>query len=321
MRKIFLILALLILPLAAHAQGAAEARTAAEISAETDDDQGFITRFVQEKLSGAGRQVQIRGFRGALSSRATFDELTVADADGVWLTLRGGAIQWTRTALLLGRVEVGELSATEVLLPRMPGGGDDAPKPEAELPEFALPELPVALNLNQIKVDRVVLGEPVLGFEAVLAVSGDMSLEGGEGAATLAITRLDGPRGQFALDAGYSNKTSVLNLDLALDEDAGGLFAMLTNLHGAPAVKAAISGHGPMDAFAADIELATDGQPRITGQASIKAQAAPDDAEPGRAFRLDLSGDVASLLAPQNRAFFGTNTRLLAEGWRGDLGG
>ena len=61
------------LPLALQAQTPAQAQdSAAEISQEVEDDKGFITRFLQEKLSGAGRQVNIEGFQGALSSRATF---------------------------------------------------------------------------------------------------------------------------------------------------------------------------------------------------------------------------------------------------------
>ena len=74
------------------------AEQAAEISAEVDDDKGFITNLLEENLSGAGREVIIDGFRGALSSRATYDQITIADAEGIWLTLKNGAIHWNRAA-------------------------------------------------------------------------------------------------------------------------------------------------------------------------------------------------------------------------------
>ncbi|MFP4045189.1 MAG: hypothetical protein ACLFTP_11600, partial [Rhodosalinus sp.] len=45
-----------------------------------DDDPGRLTRLLQESLSGAGRDVQITGFEGALSSRATIERMTIADA-------------------------------------------------------------------------------------------------------------------------------------------------------------------------------------------------------------------------------------------------
>ena len=70
------------------------------------DDKGFLTRLLQDSLSSAGRAVQIDGFQGALSSRASLSQLTIADDVGIWLTLRGVTLDWNRAALLRGRVEV-----------------------------------------------------------------------------------------------------------------------------------------------------------------------------------------------------------------------
>lgn len=299
------------LPLGAIAQD-----SAAEISEEVEDDKGFITRFLEEKLSGAGRQVVLSGFEGALSSRATFTQLTIADDDGTWITLRNGAIQWNRSALLGRRIQINELSAETIILPRLPGGGGDAPKAEAT--EFALPTLPVSVNIDRIKVDRVELGQPVIGAEAVIGIDGSMQLADGEGQAKLAINRVDGPRGQFALDTSFSNETRVLALDLSLDEDKNGLFANLIQLHDRPAVKAEIKGNGPLSDYTADITIATDGQPRISGNVTIDAEDRAGVA--GTAFRLNVNGDVAAIMPPQHKAFFGGTSQLTAEGWRGEDG-
>ncbi|MDM7255483.1 MAG: translocation/assembly module TamB domain-containing protein, partial [Paracoccus sp. (in: a-proteobacteria)] len=315
MRRIFLLLSLcLMLPLAAPAQDAPPTDAPPETA---EDDRGFVTRFLEENLSGAGRTVEIDGFRGALSSRATFDKLTIADDEGVWITLNDGAISWTRSALLLGRVEVGELSAREILLPRLPVSQDEGRTPEAV--EFSLPELPVSVNIAKLDAARVEIGQPVIGEAAVVSVSGNMSLAGGEGAATLSIDRKDDKRGQFALDASYSNRSKVLGLDLVLDEDAGGIAVTLLDLPDQPALKMQVKGQGPLSDYTADIALATDGQPRVAGQAMLREETR--DGAPGHAFRLDLGGDVSVLVQPDKRAFFGTNTRLLAEGWQGEQGG
>ena len=317
MRKILAALAFVWIATASAAQGPAEAQGIAELSQQVTDDRGFITRLLEENLSGAGRVVQISNFQGALSSRATFSELTIADADGVWLTLRDGAIQWNRSALLRRRIEIAELSAARIELPRLPGGQQDGPSPE--VPEFRLPELPVGISIDRIQAGRVELGQPVIGIAAALSIDGSMNLSGGEGTAVLSIDRQDGPRGHFTLDTSYSNATRVLSLDLTLDEDRDGLLVNLVDLHDKPAVLAEIKGEGPLSDFVANITLATDGQPRITGQASATERPA-DDGTPGTGFRLELGGDVASLLPPGNRAFFGDNTQLLAEGWRGEDG-
>ena len=40
------------------------------VASAQEDDKGFLTRTIQDALSGAGRTVSIDGFAGALSSRA-----------------------------------------------------------------------------------------------------------------------------------------------------------------------------------------------------------------------------------------------------------
>ena len=330
MKRILLALWLTLLPALAlaqetpapPAQPGAEATqdiagAAAEISAEVEDDRGFLTRFLERNLSSAGRSVVIEGFQGALSSRATFTRLAISDPEGTWLEIRNGAIQWNRSALFGRRIEIQELSAEEILLPRLPAGESRTATPE--ISDFQLPTLPVAVNIANIAAARVQIGEPVIGEAAVVSVNGSMQLGGGEGQSKLAIERVDGKRGTFALDAAFSNETRNLKLDLTLDEAEGGLFANLVKLHDRPAVQAEIHGEGPLSDFAADIRLATAGQPRVTGRVSATAAQGPDGT-PGTGFRLELTGDVARLLPPENRPFFGAQSQLLAEGWRGQNG-
>jgi translocation and assembly module TamB len=80
----------------------------------TSDERSYVQAFLEDNLSDAGREVRITGFAGGLSARATIDELTIADANGVWLTLRDVVLDWDRGALLRGRLEIGELSAKEL---------------------------------------------------------------------------------------------------------------------------------------------------------------------------------------------------------------
>ncbi|MDM7458541.1 MAG: DUF490 domain-containing protein, partial [Paracoccus sp. (in: a-proteobacteria)] len=295
------------------------AQTAAELSEQIRDDRGFLTSLLERSLSDAGRTVVIDGFRGALSSRATFTEMRIADADGVWLTLRDGALQWNRSALLRRRIEIAELTAAQIILPRLPQGDGTQPQIEAEVPSFSLPELPVAVNIEQIRADRVELGQPVIGVPAVLRVDGTLSLEAGEGATQLSVSRLDGPRGEFVLDSAYSNQTRILRLNLGLDEAADGLLANLIDLYERPALQAQISGEGELSDFAADIRLATNGQSRITGRVAIAERRNADGAL-GTGFDLRIGGDIASLLRPQDRAFFGQQAQLEASGWRAETG-
>ena len=309
-RILFAICLALALPLAVPAAFAQDATTAPD---QSEDDKGFITRLLEDNLSGAGRKVVIDGFKGALSSRATFSRMTISDDNGIWITIENGAMHWSRTALLTGNVHINELSADRIIMPRLPGSSASAP--QAETKEFALPQLPVSVNIEKLSFGRVELGKDVIGQEAVLAVDGSMNLDGGEGATKLTINRVDGPRGQFALDASFSNDTRVLGLDLKLDEDRNGLFANIVDLYGRPAVNAEIKGQGPLSNYVADISLATDGQPRVTGNVAVTAQQQGGVA--GTSFRVQVGGDVAALAPPEHKPFFGSQSQLLAEGWAG----
>ena len=277
-----------------------------------ESDVGYITRLLQENLSEAGRDVRIVGFRGALSSRATFEQMFISDDAGVWLLIEDAAMQWNRSALFQRRIEIAEISAGRVTILRPPQGEESEGGELFSLPSFELPELPVSVQLNQLEVNEVVLGEALLGEELRARVSGSASLADGEGAARLQIDRIDDLDGQFRLDAAFSNATRILGLDLSVEEAPGGLAVSLLDIPGQPAAALTVQGEGPIENFTADITLATDGQPRVEGQFELQT-ALPGVAQ---AVKLDLGGDLRPLLAEDFHPFFGSDSQLRTQARR-----
>lgn len=289
------VLALCLLPLGAAAQ---------------EDDRDFLTAFLEDNLSGAGRQVTITGFAGALSSRATIDRLTIADDAGVWLTLDGVVLDWSRSALLRGEVTVSELSAQEIVLERVPGGEAAAPSPEAGT--FSLPELPVSISVGRLAAERIVLGASVLGEGIEGRLEASATLAGGEGRTELLLERVDdGPEGRLALTAAYGNASGQLTLDLVAEEEAGGIAVSKLGIPGAPSARLAVQGEGPITDFVATVGLVTDGQERLAG--TVELIGAEDGAQ---GFDVDLAGDLAPLWMPDYAAFFGDRIALKAVGER-----
>ncbi|MGC9369560.1 MAG: translocation/assembly module TamB domain-containing protein [Paracoccaceae bacterium] len=278
---------------------------------EARDDRGFLQGLLEDNLSGAGREVRIEGFEGALSARATIRELTIADDTGVWLTLRDVVLDWSRKALLDGRLEVNELKAGEILLPRLPAAQATEEEEKAPAQPFALPELPVAVNIARLAAEKVVIGEAVFGQAAELSLDAALRLEGGEGSATLAVTRTDRP-GALTLDTSYANATGILALDMELTEGPEGIAATLLRLPGRPALELAAKGTAPLSNYRADIRLATDGEPRLTGAVTLAAEGPPE--APVRRFDADLSGNMGPLFAPELRPFFGDSARFALSG-------
>lgn len=274
-----------------------------------DDDQGRIVRFLESQLSDGARTVTIRGFRGALSSTAQMDLLTIADGQGVWLTLENARLTWSRLALLRGALQIDALTADRLSIARAPDTSAGPDLPDAEARPFALPELPVSISIDQASIGRVSLGAELVGTAVDLSVDGSAQLSRGDGTANLDIRRLDGPRGVFELGASFGNTSRQLTLALLVEEDAGGLVTTLLGLPGAPALRLSVAGDGPIDDFTADIALASDGQPRLTGQ--VQTTRAIDTGQ--RRVSADLGGDITPLFLPDYRDFFGPDIGLTTE--------
>ena len=287
-------LGLALLPMAAPAQ---------------TDDRSYLVALLEDNLSDAGRRVTITGFAGALSSVARIDEMTIADGEGVWITLRDLSLGWDRAALLSGKVTVTALTAGEIILDRLPVM-ETSGMPDTEGAAFALPELPVSVTIGRIAADKITLGKDILGEEVQGTIEAALSLANGEGQITINIDRQDaGPDGYFALQASYANATGILAVSLDAQEQAEGISVRLLQVPGAPSAGVTIKGSGPLDDFTAEVTLQTDGQPRLTGQIALLGRA-----EGQRDFSADLSGDLAPVFWPAYRAFLGDSLRLTIDG-------
>jgi translocation and assembly module TamB len=281
------------------------------LAAQTDD-RSYLTAFLEDNLSDIGRTVTITGFAGALSSQATITSMTIADKDGVWLTLNGVALDWNRAALFSGEVSVNALTAQEIIVARAPIKDVSAlPSPEAS--GFSLPDLPVSIEIGRIAADRIVLGAPVMGTTVEGTFAASLSLAGGEGQANLALDRTDnGPEGKVSLTASYSNASRQLVLDLDATEAADGIAATLLGIPGTPSASLTVKGSGSVDDFTADIALATDGQDRLAGTLILGGSA-----DGAMQFSADLAGDLAPVFVPKYAEFFGSDVALVAKGARG----
>lgn len=286
--------------------GAAQAQT---------DDRDYLTGFLEDSLSGAGRTVTVTGFTGALSSQASITRLTIADDAGIWLTLDDVVLDWSRSSLLSGELVVNQLTAAKITMTRLPVAEEGAmPAPEAS--GFSLPELPVSVDIDRIAAESIALGPDVLGQAVEGSLEASMSLSGGAGEAAIDLLRTgDGPKGEIVLDASYDNASGQLALSLQASEDAEGIVVGLLGVPGAPAAEFSLEGSGPVDGFNADIRLATDGEDRLAGTVTLQGAD-----EGGYRFAADVAGNLAPVLLPEQVDFFGANVALKLEATRSTSG-
>lgn len=271
-------------------------------------DVGFLAGLLEEQLSGAGREVRIDGFAGALSARATIERLTIADALGDWLIIENAELDWNRAAVLRGDIQISALTARRIEVLRRPQSQADTMAEVAAEP-FALPDLPVTIAIETVASPLLRLGPNVIaeGQPALdLSLQGRATLADGSGAFDLDITKLSGPAGAFLASISYSRDSKALGIDLDLQEAANGVLASLLGLPGTPSVALSLQGQAPVTDFGATLSLATDDQPRLTGS----FQTTVDATSQTRSILADVSGDLTPLFDPELRDFFGPNLSL-----------
>ena len=200
----------------------------------TEDDRDFITGLIEDTINNDDLIVRLINFQGALSSEATADAITIADRDGIWLRLDGLVIDWNRSALLSGQVEIETLSAERIELIRLPLPSEDDALPSAEATPFTLPDLPVSVDIGNVSADEVILTEALLGEPVTARFEGALSLIEGTGTTRILLERTDSKQGRFDIDASYVDDTRQLALFLLAEEGQNGIAARLLDLPDRP---------------------------------------------------------------------------------------
>ncbi|MFY8092121.1 MAG: translocation/assembly module TamB domain-containing protein [Niveispirillum sp.] len=231
--------------------------------------------------------------------------ITLADADGVWLTVTDAHLVWNPWALLSRTASIDTLSAASIDVARQP-----LPEPEDPNDKPGLPRLPIAVTLSRLTLDRVTLGADLLGgAPAVISATGQARLPSGTlgGAGSLDINRIDEHPGTLSVSGEYVPGRRLTLAAEAL-EQGNGLIAELLDIPGRPPVTLTLKGDGPLTDW--------------TGSATAKAGDAADAKAEFRirpsgdklTFGLDLSGNVLALLPPAIRPLVGPDLRIGAGG-------
>jgi len=275
------------------------------LTMDDEEQKDWLTSFVQDRLSTPERQIRLSNIDGILGSDVSVREITISDAEGVWLRVNNASLNWNQAALFAGRLEVRSLTAESIEYIRnaVPvEGAVDLPPPEAG--SLEIPEFPVAIQLGELSVPSVTFGESVFGLGSEISLAGSMTLEGGNLDAVLDIERLDGPGGTLDLDVVYRREDNSIDLGFGLTEPPNGVLANLLNIEGRPAMQLTLEGAGPVSDLNAEMQLLADGRMALAGSADITQQA------DGLVIAADLGGPLSTLMAEPYRPFFGAETGL-----------
>ena len=270
-----------------------------------EQDKGVLADLISKALSTPSTSVYIGAVNGVLSSDASISDIVLSDRDGPWLKIDKVRLIWSRLALLARRLEVDQLTIGHVLFLRRPLPSEAAPPPDATAPQSILPELPVKVIVKQFAVQELLIGEPVVGVEARLALAGKATLgppsEGLD--LDLSAEQLDAP-GSLTVLLGFVPASSLLTLNVDAAEPAGGLFAHFAKLPGLPPVKLGFDGAGPLNSFKAKLDFTAGADVWANGQLVLARQ------DSARRLALDLKSRLEGLAPGIIRPIFAGETTL-----------
>lgn len=210
----------------------------------------YLLAILLERISGF--EVRISGLSGSLPLEVRLDELELMDGDGVWLSARHVILRWSPRELLCGLLRVEQLEAVQIDFMRPPGLADsDGGRP----PSFGgLFSAFRRLTVDDWRVDRLSLGEGVLGQEAVLHVSGRVAAREGAGAlrTQVRVRSWAQPLTKASLDLRSrldEGEGPSLNLSVDLMEERGGVISGLLGMSSAGPFHLSLVGAGPLRAW------------------------------------------------------------------------
>lgn len=147
---------------------------------------GLATRFVPG--------LEIEQVSGPLPGHLAVRRIAMRDADGPWLEIEDARIDLAWRDLFDRRATLTSVHVARIALHRLPPPDPSAPPSEpGQIAIPQLPQLPVAVRIDALEVERVEIAEPVAGQAAALSLRGSLSLEGQHLQTQLAVARLDRP--------------------------------------------------------------------------------------------------------------------------------
>ena len=191
---------------------------------------------------------EIEGVGGILPFVVTVDSVRLGALEAPWLEVHDAAMNLNVGPLLGGQLSIEHLGAGAVLLHHLPpSSAEEASEPDAPLtlPSFA--DLPAWIRLGRLQVDRVSIGEAVLGQALSLDATGAYHPEAPD-AVRLNVRGLDGTDVSVSLTGGL--REGVLQLEL--DARDATVLPALASVDGPFAV--ALSIDGPLSGAAVALE-------------------------------------------------------------------
>lgn len=245
-----------------------------------------------ERMSIGGQSIELSEIRGDLLGRFEIGEVTISDADGIWLSADALTVRWSPRQLLNRTLLINQLDVMAVEALR-------EPKLSASQATDRSGGRTWQLALEQGDVDRLLIDQNVFGRAQALKVGAVLETRGDAGTAQIRLEPLDSETDLLDLAVDWAPDSYPVGR-LQFDAKAGGLITSLLRTEEGADLLGSFDAGKDSDAWTLEGTLTAIGRPILL----IDASASPD------AFSGDLSVDATGFgyLAPISRFFSGPLT-------------
>jgi len=250
-----------------------------------------IESWLEQKLSLENSNVQIEGLTGVLASDIHIDRIIFSDRVGQWAELTDATLSWSRSALLLGHLEITQLWANSMTVSRLPQV--DTPGLERTAQPWTLPtlpKLPISVVIRSFGIEKFKwISTSGSTLNAYLA--GNLHYD-----ETGLITEIkaqvkNGTLEKISLTAQYSAETSQITTVASYSENADGAFSRALGFQNAGPISINFDGKGQFSNYILNYNLIAQASEPISGQLSITGDTT------GTHVLANLGGDLSPLIS------------------------
>ncbi len=213
------------------------AKLVAHITAETDD-----------------YQVRLKGLNGLLPFAITFEEATISDKKGPWLSIDRFDFAMNPWELISGRLTVKWLLMDHLTVSRLPQSQKTTVMKQGPTGETAPLSLPPVL-VREIALERIDLGEALAGRPMRFTLKSQVKTAKERVALDATLKDLKSGDNAFVLKAVYHLNNGELAANVAYHEAGGGLVAGLTGLKDLEGIKLTAAAKGSLSHIKGNLKL------------------------------------------------------------------
>ena len=235
---------------------------------QTATGRDLLAATISSLASTPEARIEIADIDGLLSGRLKVGSIVMTANGDTWLAISRTEILWSPLDLLSWRLSVERFSIDNIQLNSLPASGS------ADTEESAgggSGGLPLSIDLKELKIANISVGEAVAGTAFDLRASGHAAIDADPMAASIdfRIERNDDVAGSAHAVIDYAPAADRLVLDITAREPSGGAVAALLRLPGTPALDFKLEGKGGFENWSGMLAFDLNGDRILSGDAKL----------------------------------------------------